>query len=59
MITAPNMPLAMWADMGIELQWYSQMPLWVAVNRKVSDPPGATVLMGWSGASIPAWKSME
>ena len=33
MTTAPNMPLAMWADIGIVEQWYIQMPARSAVNR--------------------------
>ena len=59
MTTAPNMPLAMCSDMGIELQWYIQMPARVAVKENVWDWPGARVRIGWSGASEPAWKSME
>ena len=33
MTTAPNVPAAMCADIGIDEQWYIQMPGAVAVNR--------------------------
>lgn len=33
MTTAPNMPLAMWAEIGIDEQWYIHTPARVAVNR--------------------------
>ena len=59
MRTAPYMPLAMCALMGAVAQWYIQIPDLVAVNVQVSSSPGAMVRIGLSGASAPAWKSME
>ena len=59
MMTAPNMPLAMCMDIGMVEQWYIQIPARVAVNRYSRVSPGAMVRIGPSGASAPAWKSME
>src|SRR5690625_5776229 len=45
--------------MGTVEQWYIQMPECSAVNLYVSSSPGGIVRIGSSGASIPAWKSIE
>ncbi len=53
------MPAPMWAVIGIVEQWYIQTPARVAVNRYTSVSPGWMVRIGRSGASAPAWKSIE
>ena len=53
------MPAPMWAVIGIVEQWYIHTPARVAVNRYTNDSPGWMVRIGRSGASAPAWKSME
>ena len=58
-MTAPCMPAAMWALMGIVEQWYIHTPARPAVNRYVRRSPGAMVRIGPSGFSAPAWKSIE
>ncbi len=59
MTTAPNIPLAMCWDIGMVEQWYIQIPARLAVKVYSSCCPGSMVRMGPSGASSPAWKSIE